>query len=98
MMPKYIHIYDFFSVIGKHAVQLVNLPLKLSAPVLPCFKIVSSRGNWLAQLVEHLTLDLRVIGLSPTLGVELTFKKFFFYCIFYFFFHVNHSYFASLPS
>ena len=30
------------------------------------------RGTWLAQLVEHATLDLRVVGLSPTLGVEIT--------------------------
>ena len=30
---------------------------------------------WLAQSVEHVTLDLEVIGLSPTLGVEPTLKK-----------------------
>lgn len=32
----------------------------------------SQRGAWLAQLVEHGTLDLRVVRLSPALGVELT--------------------------
>ena len=26
----------------------------------------------LAQSVEHVTLGLRVVGLSPTLGVEIT--------------------------
>ena len=35
-----------------------------------------NRGAWLAQLVEHATLDLRVKGLSSTLGVEITFKNF----------------------
>ena len=29
-------------------------------------------GTWLAQLVEHMTLDLGVVSLSPMLGVELT--------------------------
>lgn len=32
-------------------------------------------GIWLAQLVERVTLDLRVLNLSPTLGVEFTEKK-----------------------
>ena len=30
------------------------------------------RGTWLAQLGEYVTLDLWVVSLSPTLGVELT--------------------------
>ena len=29
---------------------------------------------WLAQLVEHVTLDLGVVSLSSTLGVEVTFE------------------------
>ena len=29
------------------------------------------RGAWLAQSVEHVTLDLRAVSLSPTLGVEI---------------------------
>ena len=28
-------------------------------------------GAWLAQLVAHATLDLRVISLSPTLSTEI---------------------------
>ena len=32
-------------------------------------------GAWLAQLVEHAAFDLRVMSLSPTLGMEITFKK-----------------------
>ena len=29
-------------------------------------------GAWLAQLVEHVTLDLRVVNSSPMLGIEIT--------------------------
>ena len=29
-------------------------------------------GTWLAQSVKHVTLDLRVVRLSPKLGVEIT--------------------------
>ena len=29
-------------------------------------------GSWLAQLVEHVILDLKVLSLSPTLGTEIT--------------------------
>ena len=32
-------------------------------------------GPWLAQSGEHAALDLWVMSLSPTLGVELTLKK-----------------------
>ena len=30
------------------------------------------RGAWLAHLEKHVTLDLRVVSLSPTLGIEIT--------------------------
>ena len=30
-------------------------------------------GTWLAQSVEHATLDLGILSLSPMLGVEITF-------------------------
>ena len=33
---------------------------------------IMSWGAWLAQLVEQVTLDLGVVGLSPILGVEIT--------------------------
>ena len=32
------------------------------------------QGAWLAQLVEHATLDLRVVSLNPMLDVEITLK------------------------
>ena len=37
--------------------------------------VVSARGAWLAQSVEHATLDLRVVSSSPTLDMEPTLKK-----------------------
>ena len=43
--------------------------LKLS-PLLMCL-----RGTWLVQSVERATLDLGVVGSSPTWGVEITLKK-----------------------
>ena len=35
-------------------------------------KVVSLQSPGLAQWVEHMTLDRRVMSSSPTLGVELT--------------------------
>ena len=38
--------------------------------------IISYRGGtWLAQLVEHATLDLGVVRLSPMLGIDITLKN-----------------------
>ena len=34
--------------------------------------MLNLRGAWLAQSVEHLTLDLGVMGSSPTLGSGMT--------------------------
>ena len=34
-----------------------------------------SQGAWLAQLVECVALDLRVVGSSPKLGMETTKKR-----------------------
>ena len=31
-----------------------------------------ARGTWLVQSMKHATLDLRVVGSSPMLGVEIT--------------------------
>ena len=33
------------------------------------------QGAWLAQLVEHTTLILGVMSLSPTLDADITYKK-----------------------
>ena len=38
----------------------------------PPSKVESLWGAWMAQLVEHVTLDLRVMSSSPTLGMEPT--------------------------
>lgn len=32
-------------------------------------------GAWLAQTLEHTTLGLRIMGSSPTLGIELPLNK-----------------------
>ena len=32
----------------------------------------TDRGTWLAQSVEYVILDLRIMNLSPTLDVEFT--------------------------
>lgn len=38
-------------------------------------KKIRGAPGWLSRL-ENATLDLRVVGLSPMVGVEITFKKF----------------------
>ena len=36
-------------------------------------RIDTTRGAWLAQLVEHETLNLTVVNLNPALDVEITY-------------------------
>lgn len=36
------------------------------------YKLLRIRGTWLALLEEHVILDLGVLSLIPTLGVEIT--------------------------
>ena len=38
-------------------------------------KTTDTWDAWLAQSVEHATLDLRVVSLGPTCGVEFTYNK-----------------------
>jgi len=38
-------------------------------------ELIWKGGTWLAQSVDHATLDLKVMSLSPTLGVEPTLKN-----------------------
>lgn len=54
----------------------------LRLKILMCTKVMETvlridlkRGGWLAQPLEHVTLELRVVSLSPILGVELTLNK-----------------------
>ena len=56
---------------------LPNLPngiKKISAltPFQRWFKTLEARDTWLAQSIEHATLDLRVVSSSPALGAKLT--------------------------
>ena len=41
----------------------------------PTIKANVFEEAWVAQLEECVTLDVRVISLSPTLGVEITLKN-----------------------
>ena len=36
------------------------------------FKMLPFKSSWLAQSVEHTALDLQVVSLSLTLGVQFT--------------------------
>ena len=38
-------------------------------------EVVKRLGIWLVQSVEHVILDVRVVGLKPMLDVEITLKK-----------------------
>lgn len=41
----------------------------------PFFSCLHARVSWQAQLVEPVTLDLRVLSSSPVLGVDITKNK-----------------------
>ena len=47
------------------------LKIKTCLLILILFKI-DSKGAWLAELVDYATLDLGIVGSSPTLGIEIT--------------------------
>lgn len=47
---------------------VVNLLKKL----ITVFQNSINRDSWLAQSVEHATLDIRVVSLSPTLAVKMS--------------------------
>lgn len=49
----------------------MTTPWKTMRP-LPGIKKLYTRGAWLPWSVEHATLDLTVMGSSPTLGIKLT--------------------------
>ena len=36
---------------------------------------MAKASNYLAGSVEHVTLDLGIVSMNPTLGVEITFFK-----------------------
>lgn len=38
-------------------------------------KIAKILGCWLVRWVRHGTLDLQVVSLSPTLGIEISLKR-----------------------
>ena len=57
---------------GGTAMRKLKSPGGLGSLLFLPIKKEDFKGTWLAQLIERVTLDLRVVGLSPTLGVEIT--------------------------
>ena len=53
---------------------MVNLEKEYSKwdPKMYFLKVKAILGTWLAQLIEHVILDLRVMSLSLMLGIEIT--------------------------
>ena len=45
---------------------------RLYKNISPIFIKITPRGTWLALLLEHAPLDLRVISWNPTMGVVIT--------------------------
>ena len=60
--------------LGAHWIDHTDTPAVslLSGPESFEFKSGKERSTWLAQSEEHAILDLGVVSLSPTLGVEIT--------------------------
>ena len=44
-------------------------------PAIIIFTMERQASSWLAQLVEHMILDLKVVSACPTSGTELTLKN-----------------------
>ena len=60
-----------FNATELHTLKTVKIA-KFMFFILSQLKSVLIWGVWLAHLVEHVTVDLRVVSLSPMLGVEIT--------------------------
>ena len=50
---------------GSNTVRIINLKENFR-------NVLNTWGAWLAQLVEHVALDLGVVSSSPMLSVEIT--------------------------
>ena len=86
LLLKKIHLGMYLSGTGKTTHGSIRVKQNLSVGdkrlkmivvnLLPImFKSERSGVMSLAQLVEHVTLDLRAVSSSPMLGTELTLKK-----------------------
>ena len=62
------HLYIYIPFIS-HLKRCINIPNKYVSYILG--------QPWLAQLVEHVSLDLRVVRVSPTMGTRLLKNKIF---------------------
>ena len=52
-------------IVNSTCCTCINHPLEIRTHI--------NRGTWLAQSVEHATLDFSVVSSSPALGAEITF-------------------------
>ena len=66
-------LYCYFSFLLT-PICMINIYLSLHFQSAGVFRSRTSPllGSWLAQSIEHATLDLGVVGSSPTLDVEIT--------------------------
>ena len=55
-------------IVNSTCYTCINPPLEIRTHI--------NRGTWLAQLVEHATLDFGVVSSSPALCAEITFFSF----------------------
>ena len=66
-------IHDLPKAILEQQSQVSNLHSIVSEPISFSVHNIASRGALLTQWLEHVTLDLGVVSLSPTLGVAIIF-------------------------
>ena len=62
----------FSRVVIKQCTRATFAPQCHQQLVLSVINFSHCRGAWMAQSVEHVTLDVIVVGSNPTLGVEVT--------------------------
>lgn len=66
---------DVWGTLPTNEVICVDTIVLVFVLVAVCFRINLDWSAWVAQSVEYLTLDLRVLSSAPTLGMEPTEKK-----------------------
>ena len=62
---------SIFTDLNPHLTH-ISVPCMLATLGVNKIKRKEIRGPWLAQFVEYVTFDLRVLNLSPMLGTQFT--------------------------